>query len=73
MSLNVRKCHRFAVVKAARMVAEDSQTDEQIAAKVGISRRQLARWKRNAEFAAHVQEIVHEFAAAILSRSLAEL
>jgi hypothetical protein len=26
--LNVRKCHRFSVVKAARLVAEDALTDE---------------------------------------------
>jgi hypothetical protein len=38
-------------VKAAQLVAEDALTDIQIAAKVGISERQLERWKRQPAFA----------------------
>jgi hypothetical protein len=42
---------RQCVIQAAQLVAEDSQTDEQIAAKVGITKRQLERWKRQPAFA----------------------
>lgn len=43
--------------QAAQLVAEDSLTDEAIASEVGVSRRQLARWKCDGEFAARVEEI----------------
>jgi transcriptional regulator with XRE-family HTH domain len=41
-------------LKAARLLAEDRQTDEQIAAECGIKRRTLARWKLDEAFAAEV-------------------
>lgn len=50
--------------KAARMVAEDEETDEKIAAEAKITRRQLANWKNLPEFKArvaeHVAEITHQ-------------
>ncbi len=45
-------------VLAARLVAEDLLSDERIAAKVGVDRRQLARWKAHPDFAAKVQDLV---------------
>jgi hypothetical protein len=61
------------VVKAARLVAEDALTDEQIAAKVGISERQLERWKRQPAFSELVPEIADKLAAAIRGKGLVEL
>lgn|GEM_PF-3269057 len=43
---------------AARLVAEDSLSDERIAAKVGIDRRQLTRWKSVPQFIAKVEGII---------------
>ncbi len=43
---------------AARLVAEDFFSDARIAAKVGVDRRQLTRWKANPEFAAKVKDLV---------------
>jgi hypothetical protein len=39
---------------AAQLVADDSLNDEQIAARVGISGKQLDRWKKIPEFSARV-------------------
>jgi hypothetical protein len=51
---------------AVRLVAEDSLSDERIAAQVGIDRRQLTRWKSVPQFMAKVEGIV----AALGERSL---
>jgi hypothetical protein len=51
---------------AARLVAEDSLSDQRIAAQVGIERRQLTRWKSVPQFMAKVEAIV----AALGERSL---
>jgi hypothetical protein len=53
-------------LEAARLVAEDFLSDERIAAKVGIDRRQLTRWKSVPQFMAKVEGIV----AALGERSL---
>jgi len=46
--------------KAAILVAEDFQTDEQIAHSIGITRKTLHTWKKKPGFAARVQEIAAE-------------
>jgi hypothetical protein len=46
--------------RAAILVAEDYQTDGQIAESIGISRNTLARWKRKPGFEARVKEIAAE-------------
>ena len=38
--------------RAAALCYEDAERDERIAARLGIARRTLARWKRRPEFAA---------------------
>jgi hypothetical protein len=43
---------------AARLVAEDQLSDVKIAAKVGIERRQLTRWRQHPEFAAKVNALI---------------
>lgn len=40
--------------KAARMVAEDERTDQQIADEIGINKVTLERWKQRPDFAAAV-------------------
>jgi hypothetical protein len=60
-------------VKAAQLVAEDSLSDEQIAAKVGITKRQLERWKRQPAFSELVNEIAAKLAAEIRGKGLVEL
>lgn len=48
-------------VKAVHLVVDDSLTDEEIAAQVGITRRQLSRWKRNPLFVDEVTRVVAKF------------
>jgi hypothetical protein len=74
MSENVRLFRLSARrVKAAQLVAEDALTDEQIAAKVGITDRQLRRWKRQPAFTDLVTEIAERLAAEIRGKGLVEL
>jgi hypothetical protein len=60
-------------VKAAQLVAEDSLSDERIAAAVGISRRGLAKWKQQPAFIELVNEIAEKLAAEIRGKGLVEL
>jgi Helix-turn-helix of insertion element transposase len=60
-------------VKAAQLVAEDRLSDEQIGTKVGITRRQLTRWKRQTAFTDLVTEIAESLAAEIRGKGLVEL
>jgi hypothetical protein len=60
-------------VQAAQLVAEDRLSDEQIGAKVGITRRQLSRWKRQTAFTDLVTEIAERLAAEIRGKGLVEL
>ena len=53
------------------MVADDHLIDEDIAAKVGISSKQLVRWKKQPEFAAKVDELVAEFDRNVRLRGIA--
>lgn len=66
MSLNVtaKPLANARMERAARLVAEDDLTDEQIAETIGISKRQLERWKQLPDFKArvaqHVADITHQ-------------
>ena len=57
--------------QAAQLVADDHLIDEDIAAKVGISSKQLVRWKKQPEFAAKVDELVAEFDRNVRLRGIA--
>ena len=57
--------------KAAALVAEDRQSDEQIAAEVGVDRRTLFNWRAAPEFKARVQETVDAYRAAVRARGIA--
>jgi hypothetical protein len=57
--------------QAAQLVADDHFIDEDIAAKVGISSKQLVRWKKQPEFAAKVAELVVEFDRNVRLRGIA--
>ena len=57
--------------QAAQLVADDHLTDEDIAANVGISSKQLVRWKKQPEFAAKVDELVAEFDRTVRLRGIA--
>jgi hypothetical protein len=57
--------------RAAGLVAADELTDAVIAAEVGISKRQLERWKRSPEFAARVEALVAEARKAVLATGVA--
>jgi hypothetical protein len=55
MAANVSEFRWSATrIRAAVLVAEDRLTDIEIAAEVGVSERQLERWKGHPEFAARV-------------------
>lgn len=56
---------------AAQLVAEDILTDEQIAAKIGIGRTTLHRWKLDEKFKARVKKIGDEFAERASKNGLA--
>ncbi len=43
--------------EAAALLAADELTDEEIAARAGVTRRQLTNWKRHPDFAARIQAI----------------
>lgn len=58
--------------QAALLVAQDTQSDEAIAAACGVSKVSLEMWKRRPDFAARVQEHVAAFAEAIRGRGIAE-
>ncbi len=57
--------------ESAQLLAEDKLTDEQIAAKVGMGRATLARWKNLPEFTARVQEITAAYAERALNFGMA--
>jgi hypothetical protein len=60
-----------ATVLAAQLLAEDELTDEEIARRVGVNRRQLARWKKQPGFAARVRENVEALARECRRRAIA--
>jgi hypothetical protein len=59
--------------KAAVLVAEDRDTDAEIAEKVGCSPRQLYEWKRTAEFLERVQINVQDFVIRVRARGIARI
>ena len=59
-------------IEAAALVAEDRLTDEQIAEQIGISRRTLARWKREPEFQELVQQAQEAFRQKVLTTGIAD-
>lgn len=62
----LQKCTAPEVVaEAARCCFRDAQTDEQIAAAFGVSRRTLARWKHHPEFQRAYAEEEKQFQAKI--------
>lgn len=58
--------------QATLLVAQDELADEEIAARVGVTRCTLARWKRDPEFMARVQEILTAIREAIVARGISE-
>jgi hypothetical protein len=58
--------------RAALLVAQDEQTDVQIAAACKISESTLERWKRHPELAARVQEHRDTWRAEITAKGIAE-
>lgn len=59
--------------QAAALLAADSLTDEQIAAKAKITRRQLVRWKQTPAFADRIASIVEKARAALERRGISDL
>lgn len=57
--------------RAAALVADDSLSDEQIAAELKVGRATLARWKDRPEFIARVREIVESVRAALEAKGIA--
>lgn len=57
---------------AAQLLAEDRLTDDEIAEQVGVSRRQLARWKEWPEFAARIDSLVEEWREKVRKRGIAD-
>jgi hypothetical protein len=51
------------------MIAEDRQTDQQIAGAVGVSRRTIAYWKHRPEIKSRISEICEVAAARMESRT----
>jgi predicted DNA-binding protein (UPF0251 family) len=58
-------------VEAAQLIAEDRLNDDGIAAKVGVHRATLVRWKAEPVFSARVAEIVASLEKAILQQGIA--
>jgi flagellar biosynthesis component FlhA len=57
--------------RAARLLAEDKLSDDQIAEECGISLRCLAKWKKREEFQARIRAIVKAYAVRILATGIA--
>ncbi len=58
--------------EAALLVAQDDLTNEEIAARLGVTRRSLQVWKEAPEFAARVRELVTAMAEAVKGQGIAE-
>ena len=56
---------------AAKLLAEDELTDDQIAERCGVVRRSLAKWKVHPEFKVRVSQNVDAYRKRILSSGLA--
>ena len=71
MSQNVPFKWSAAKLEAAELLAELGITEQQVADKVGITRRQLVRWKQHPDFKAKVQECLKALDNAFLDRGIA--
>lgn len=72
MSANVRPfAWTEAREAAAALLAEGKLADAQIAARAGVTDRQLRRWKLHPEFAARVEEVVVAIRAALVAKGIA--
>ncbi len=58
--------------EAARLVAEDERTDEQIATAVGVSKMTIERWKKRPAFSAEVRAQREAFRARIMAEGFAD-
>ncbi|MHB0871407.1 MAG: hypothetical protein ACYC66_18200 [Chloroflexota bacterium] len=58
--------------EAALLVAQDDLTNEEIASRIGITRRSLQSWKQRPEFALRVLDLVAAMAEAVKGRGIAE-
>lgn len=73
MSQNVAKFEWTAKrLKAAKLVSEDTLTNEEIAEKLEIERRTLDRWKAHPDFKVEVQRIVEETRQKLINRGVLE-
>lgn len=59
--------------RAAKLLAEDALTDEQIAAQVGVTPRQLWNWKAAPAFSDRIAEIVAAYRDAIKAEGIANV
>lgn len=59
--------------KAAQLVAQDKQTDTQIAEAVGVTQRTLERWKKIPAFQERVQEHIVAYRDAVLKEGIADV
>jgi hypothetical protein len=57
--------------QAAGVVARDEQTDDEIAASIGVKRRTLTRWRKRPDFAARVATLVEEAREAARAKTIA--
>lgn len=58
--------------EAAKLVAEDELTNEQIAECLGVTRQCLDKWKRHPDFQGRVAQLLAEIRAAILAEGIAD-
>lgn len=58
--------------RAAGLAADDTMSDEAIAAEVGVNRRTLTRWRANPAFVARVAELVEAARAEARAKTIAE-
>lgn len=57
--------------EAAELVARDDLTDQQIADRIGVTKRTLERWKRDLVFASRVRLLTAEFRVRVRERGIA--
>ena len=58
---------------AAKLCADDRQTDDQIALTVGVTRMTLHRWREHPDFTERVNSLIAAYAEAIKGKGIAEL
>ena len=77
MSTPKSQSHRWtwtpARYRAAQELADDRLSDEQIAARAGVHRATLHRWKQHPEFAARVHELQEQYLKFLTDAVAAEM